>query len=162
MPIDNNWCAACRSRVNFEEADLSKEEKLSLFDSKQIGRIHQCRKCGLCYEEWEEDGVDGVFSYRHRLTWVETVYALQDHNDADASALKQKLMEELDETLLTMAGVEYTDDQNRLEWQQLNLIHYYHAKHDVEAIAKLRQTLSSGIAMAVQCHLMDPPLLTLK
>ena len=156
-----DWCQLCLGRGNFEEADLSNGKTLSVINLMAIGDIFQCPDCGLCYEQWQEDGIDGLRAYRNRLTWLETLYSLQGSSDSKCNSLRGFLSKHLDSAMGELQEQEMPVSQVRLEWIQLNLIHYFHAKGDKAAIEKVRPLLSPGILMAVECHLLDPPLLPL-
>ena len=161
MAVDIKWCNSCYARDNTEEANLEKGEELSFFKSMPLGGLNQCTSCGVCFEQWKEEGIDGLREYRNRLTLIETLYALQESNKPKALQFYKRLSEELDTLMLDLHSQTVDSGQSHLEWIQLNLIQYYHAKGDKEAIANLRPFISSGISMAVQCHLLDPPLLAL-
>ena len=152
-------CRQCRDAPNHEEVALGKE--LSPLQLREIADILYCESCGTYYDQWTEEGRDGVMLYRNRLSYVEAIYSLESSKISIANQRAKNLRLSLSTRIVAMQTAMSRVPPNLTHYFMINFMHYHHARGDTKAMNVLATRAEGPLKRMIEWHRQDAPIIQL-
>lgn len=155
-------CPQCSIAPNQEEVE--KEKDLTKLNLLSIAGIFCCEYCGTYYDQWKEEGYkgdDGTRLYRNRLSYVETIFSLEEKGSPKALSMAKRLRLSLSTRMVSIKTNMQLVSPTLQHYFQLNLLHYYHARNDDKALDELAKYANAELQRMMEWHRQDRPIIEL-